>query len=213
MLFLSQRPISLRSNVVTIGLVVEGQADYGAVPLLLRRAGATPGVPIVFRGQGVECPIPTLVQKRLLSPTRAQLVRGHSKVVVIIDREARSDCPGEFAQRVRGELVCQLEAQYGYQGSPPVSVVCADRTLENWLIADPEGVGGHSYIGRSITRRVGTNADGCDAISIIQGAYGRGRRYHKTRDAPALAARVRVERADVRQRSKSLDKLLREAHV
>lgn len=197
---------------MSVGLVVEGQADYGAVPLLLGRAGVAAGLPIVFRGQGLECPISTLVQKKLLSPTRAQLVRGHSKVLVIIDRETRTDCPPGLARAVEAELVRQLRAAYGYPRRPPVSVVCPDRTLENWLIADPEGIGTHVYMEKDIRRRVGSNADGRDAVAIVQWAYG-SRRYHKARDAPALAARVRVERADVRQRSRSLRKLLREAGV
>jgi hypothetical protein len=60
---------------------------------------------------------------------------------------------------------------------------------------------------------VGQNADGLDAIEIIQWAYGSRRYYDKRRDAPQLAAKVRTNRRDVRQRSKSLHKLLREAGV
>jgi len=211
--FLNQRLTWFLSNTVSLGLVLEGEADYAAVPVLLRRAGAAPGRGAVFKGQGVECAIPTLVQKKLVPHTRAQILKGHSKVLVIIDRETRNDCPGDFAQRVQAELVRQLDASYGYRGTPPVSVVCADRTLENWLLADPRGIRSHAYIQRDITRRAGANVDGLDALSIMRWAYGSGRAYDKTRDAAALATRVRVERREVRQRSKSLDKLLREAGV
>jgi hypothetical protein len=199
--------------MASLGLVVEGEADFAAIPVLLKRAGASPGHASIFRGQGVQCAIPTLVQEKLLPHTRVQVLKGYRKILVIIDRETRGDCPGDFAQRVQAELVCQLQAGYGYGGNPPVSVVCADRKLENWLIADPQGILGHAYIRRSIARRVGKNADSRDAVSIIRWAFGPQRHYHKTSDAPALAARVRVERNDVRKRSKSLDKLLREAGV
>ena len=196
-----------------LGLVLEGEAEYGAVPVLLKAAGAAAAGRAVFRGQGVHCSIETLVRSKLLSYTRAQILRGHSKVLVVIDREKRNDCPGQFAQRVQGELIAQLQAKYGYQGNPPVSVICADRSLENWLVTDPVGVRKHAYVQRDISKRVGSNADGLDALSLIQWAYGPKRYYHRSRDAAHLAARVRVRRQEVRQRSKSLDKLLREAGV
>jgi hypothetical protein len=198
---------------LTLGLVVEGEADYGAIPLLLKTAGATVGRGMVFRGQSVGCSVEMLVRRKLLSHTRAQILKGYSKVLVIVDREDRNDCPGEFAQRVQNELVGQLQANYNYPGTPPVSVVCADRCLENWLIADPEGIGEHSYIQKDISRRVGNNADSKDAVGILHWAYGPRRFYDKSRDASQIAARVRTDRGEVRKRSKSLDKLLREACV
>lgn len=198
---------------MTLGLVVEGEAEYRALPLLLKAAGATPGGRTAFRGQGVQCSIETLVRSKLLSHTRAQILRRPSKVLVVIDREKRGDCPGAFAQRIHKELVAQLQTSYGYTGNPPVSVVCVDRSLENWLIADPEGIGTHAYIERDISKRVGARADGRDAVSIMQWAYGARRYYHKSKDAPHLAAKVRVGRRDVRNRSHSLDKFLREAGV
>jgi hypothetical protein len=194
-------------------LVVEGEAEHGAIPALLRRAGASPGAPIVFRGQALGCDVSVLVQRKLLSPTRAAVLKNHSKVLVILDRETRENCPGEFACSVLAELVRQLRSNFGYEGQPPVCVICADRSLENWLISDPEGLATHAYIDKDILGRVGANADGRNAVEIIKWAYRANSRYHKRRDAPSLAAKVRVEEQDVRRRSKSLDKLLREAGV
>jgi len=197
----------------SVGLVVEGEAEHRAVPVLLRRAGASPGAPIVFRGQALGCDVSVLVQRKLLSPTRTALLKDYSKVLVIVDRETREDCPGEFARCVLAELVRQLRSNFGYEGHPPLSVICADRSLENWLISDPEGLATHAYIEKDVSRRVGANADGRDAVEIIEWAYRANSRYHKRRDAPALAAKVRVQQPEVRVRSKSLDKLLREAGV
>lgn len=184
-----------------------------AIPVLLRTAGAAVGQKVVFRGQPTQASIPVFVEKKLLPATRAVTLRPHSKVLVVVDREDRPDCPGAFAQSVRAELIRQLQAKHGYSGVPPIAVVCADRKLENWLLADPHSVHGHAYIRKDMRRRVGANADGLDAVQMLQWAYGRRRHYQKTKDAPALAARVRASRQDVRQRSKSLDKLLREAGV
>lgn len=191
-------------------LVVEGEAEYAAIPVLLRSRGIETGRPIIYRGQGVDCTISVLVERKLLRPTLAAFEKRCGRVVVVIDRERRPDCPGDFAQRVANELRRQLRARAGYDGEPPVSVVCADRCLENWLLADPEAFGGHAYIVRSVVKRVGNNADGIDAIGIIKWAFRRGKQYDKVRDAPTFAANVRAELPVARGRSRSLNKFLKE---
>ena len=196
---------------MSIGLVVEGKSAIGAVPVLLRSAGLDVGRALQFPGQPVDCSVSTLVQKVLLPRVRIAVLKPYTRILVVLDRESRPDCPGDFAIRVRQEIISQLAASFGYEGQPAVLVVVANRCLENWLIADPDGLLGHSYIRRSIRTRVGASADERDAIHIINYAYPNGRVYHKTRDAAGLAAKVRVCDPDVRKRSRSLDKLLKEA--
>lgn len=197
-----------------IGLVVEGEADLGAIPVLLRNARVDVGQrPIQCGGQPVACPVPRFVERILLSRVRIALLRSPSLVLVIVDRESRPDCPGDFASQVQSELIRQLGA-LGYTGRPPITVVCADRCLENWLLADPAGLQRHAYIQKSPASRVKNNADSVqDAQAVIRWAYRKGSQYHKRRDAPALASNIRVLDPSVRRRSRSLDKLLRVAGV
>lgn len=191
-------------------LVVEGVSEYGAIPVLLRTAGYSPMAIMQFGGQAIDCDVTTLVDRCLVKHTWLAMLKQPDKVIVVLDRENRPDCPGQFASAIRTELIRQLTEAFRYSGAPCLNVVCADRKLENWLIADPAEVAKHSYISRSFASKVGNNADSKDAEAIIKAAYRSGTQYHKRRDAPRLALRVRTNQPAVRNRSDSLDKLLRE---
>jgi hypothetical protein len=205
----ARKPQSSRKAKTALALIVEGESDYEAIPILLRNAGLSVASVMQIGGQSIDCDMYTLVKGRLLGKVQLTLLRQPSKVLVVLDRESRNACPGEFAGDVQNELVRQLGN--GYRGTPRIVVVCADRTLENWLLADPDGIGKHNYIARDCRNRIRNNADGVNAEALLKWAYAKGRSYHKRRDAPDLALRVRSGSASVRRRSKSLDKLLREA--
>lgn len=199
-----------------IGLVVEGEADFAAIPILLRSAGIRVAGPAHFGGQPTDCEpgkFQYFVQKAIVPIVRIMCLKGVSLVAVVIDREDRPQCPGNFAQDVLQVIVRTMKAEWRYDGSPRIAVISADRNLENWLIADPKGILVHNYIRRDLSRQVGRNADGKDAIALLEQAFPPARRYHKRMDAPALAAKVRPMQPDVRRRSHSLDKLLRECGV
>lgn len=199
-----------------VGFVVEGESEIGAIPQLLRDCRIPLSKPIKFGGQPVECNIHTFrefVKRQIVPRVRASALKKVRSVIVVIDRESREDCPGEFAQDIAHTIVDTMKSRYSYTGSPPVSVVCVDRTLENWLLADPKGICTHNYIDKDLSRAVGSKADGKDAVTMLKEAYTPGRYYHKRMDAPNLARRVRTVQRDVRLRSPSLDKLLREFGV
>lgn len=205
-----------RPSSPLIGLVVEGESAIGAIPQLLRDSGTRLVRPIKFNGQPEQCNddmFREFIQHKIVPPVRAMVLKNVSLIIVILDREHRDQCPGILAQDIKGVIVGIMETQYCYTGSPPISVVCADRKLENWLIADPKGILTHNYIARDLSSVVGSKADGKDAIALLKRAYKPGQYYHKRRDAPRLAYRVRTMQPDVRRRSYSLDKLLRECGV
>lgn len=206
------------SSVATsrVGLVVEGEADVGAIPQLLRDSGIRLIRPVKFGGQPADCEVRKFcefVERKIVPLVWARLQKQVCVVVVVIDRENRGHCPGEFAQYVAQTIVEAMVAKYDYIGAPPISVVCADRTLENWLIADPKGLHTHNYIDKDLSKAVGANADGKDALTLLKQAYRPGRSYDKRMDAPQLASKIGTMQRDVRRRSHSLDKLLRECGV
>ena len=141
------------------------------------------------------------------------VLKNVSLIIVVFDREKRERCPGICAQDMKHTIIETMRNRYNYMGSPPISVVCADRQLENWIIADPKGIFTHNYIIKDLSRAVGSKADGKDALTLLKRAYQTGRHYHKRMDAPKLACKVRTMQPDVRLRSHSLDKLLRECGV
>jgi len=199
-----------------IGLVVEGESEIGAIPQLLKDSGVRLSRPIKFGGQPEECDDDTFrefIKREIVPCVRAMVLKNVSLIIVVIDRENREHCPGVFAQDIAQTIVGSLESRYSYTGSPPISVVCADRTLENWLVADPKGILTHNYIVKDLSSAVGANADGKDALTLLKQAFQPGRHYHKRMDAPKLACKVHATQPDVRLRSHSLDKLLRECRV
>lgn len=199
-----------------IGFVVEGDSDINAIPMLLKDIRIRLSNPIHFGGQPVQCDddkFREFVKLRIVPRVRAITLKNVRLVVVIIDRESRERCPGEFAKDIAQTIVGTMEVRYSYKGSPPISVVCADRTLENWLIADPKGIFTHNYIVKDLSSTVGVKADDKDALTLLKEAFAPGHHYHKRIHAPQLACKVRTMRSDVRHRSHSLDKLLRECGV
>lgn len=196
-----------------LAVLVEGESDYSAVRVLLEKAGITRIVRLKFGSQPVECSISLLVQRKLLRHIRLAKLKGADRIIVLLDREWRERCAPGLASDVCREIVRQAPLCSDPERGASLRVVCPDCCLENWLIADPEGLSSHAYIVRSIARKVGSVADSKPAIEIIKWAFRKGRSYHKARDAPALARSVDVLDPAVRRRSKSLDKFLREAGI
>jgi len=196
-----------------LAVVVEGESDYSAVGVLLRTAGLKRLVRLKFGSQPVECSVSLLVQRKLLPHIRVAELKGAHRIIVLLDREWRERCAPGLASDVHNEIVRQMPRYSDAQRKPCVRVVCPDHCLENWLLADPQGLARHAYIRGSISGKVGSVADSKPAVEIIKRVFRKGRTYHKARDAPQLAAVVRILDRDVRKRSKSLDKFLREAGV
>ncbi|MHA1813412.1 MAG: DUF4276 family protein [Candidatus Thorarchaeota archaeon] len=195
-----------------VGLVVEGQTEARAYPLLLKPLGLRLAGILHFGGQFQTrnaTDLARFVTCRIVPRVQAMRRKGVASIVVVLDREERNDCPGQLASNIEAIIVHELHAQYQYAGQPPISVVCADRRFENWLIADPDGIARHKLIQDSPSRAVGSQADGKDAIMIINRVLRHGRSYMKTTHGPQLAKHVRILEPGVRSRSHSLDKLIR----
>jgi hypothetical protein len=193
-----------------VGLIVEGQSDREVIPYFLGKLGIRVGSTVVFRGQNQRGRIEA-VADRIFPHIAGLIIRQFTRIVVVIDREARAACAGEFASELARHLDKTLQDRRNYQGSPPFSIVCADRCLENWLLTDPGGIARHKYIVKDPSSRIGVNADGKDCLSILKWAYGNQRYYDKGRDAIRLAEYVRIELPEVQARSKSFRKLIKEA--
>ncbi len=197
-----------------IGLVVEGESEYAALPYLVARGGGRNANPIIFGGQAVNSDLERFAAQRIGPKVRAAMLKRVAKVVVVVDRELRPDCPSKIARTVAAGVSRYLDENFpSSRNSPPFVVVCADRSLENWLIADPEKIAAYGNLQRRPVRPRTANVDGKDACRLIRRACKPNRSYHKTRDAPQLARLVRVDEPTVRRRSKSLDKFLRESVI
>lgn len=189
-----------------LGLVVEGESEYYGLPHFLQRLGIRHTVPAVFRGQsgtmGAEG-----VARRAIPYIKAQLNKQVRKVLVVIDREDRSECSGQLAAGVNFQISRMLTAE---RIEASIVVVCANTKFENWLIADPQGLAGHKLVLPSLRQRKPLNVDGKDGEAELRRCFVKGKHYTKGTLTGQLAALVRLEDKRVQARSRSLRKLIKE---
>ncbi len=206
-----------RSGVpATIGLVVEGDAEFAAFPRLHSHkliAGCPP-----IKATNLHCvgsdrePIGIA---RLIAPkVIAHQVAGRERVIVCFDREQRTVCAPELAKAVAIKLREVLRDTN--RSDEGVSVVVADRAFEAWLLA-----GAHGLHAKRLLKSVPSS------WTSFEGKPGRenkkgvaeletllGRPYSKTVDGPELFCSLSFPDArayaDGALGSRSLDKFLRE---
>ncbi len=121
-----------------VGLVVEGRAEYSALPKLAEMVYGCPSLrPKSMNGCGATMDA-SGVARRALSHVREHLDAGVPRVVVCVDRGERKALAQTFARQIEGELKRLLVAS-AYE-SDRVSVVVADRAFEAWILADAMGL-------------------------------------------------------------------------
>lgn len=202
-----------RSRPATIGLIVEGETEYHALPLLHRKnliPGCPPLKPINLGGVGAT--LNTMGIAKLIAPkVKQHLAAGLQHVVVCLDREQRDDCPGSLAGGVHRELLAVLGAS---EKKTNISVVVADRAFEAWILADASGLHQRGLLKAAPKFRT------FEGVLGEQGRKGTieltrllGREYRKTIDGPKLFEQMDFTAARTGGRgqrgSRSLDKLLR----
>lgn len=192
-----------------LGLVVEGYSEYYAVPVLLKTLDVRIATPAVFHGQSDQMNASAL-SRRMLPEVRAQLRKGIRKLLIILDRESRATCAPSLAARVRDEVLQRL-SENAVAVRCTIVVVCADRKLENWLLADPYGIAGHKLIRDEVRKKRPENVDGTDGKAELRRYFVHGKFYVEGEMTGSLASHVRVENNIVLRRSRSLRKLVTEA--
>jgi hypothetical protein len=198
----------------TVGLVVEGDTEYAALPQLHSKR-LLPGCPPLkatnLGGVGSHMEPPG-VAKMLVGKVIAHQVAGRAKVVILFDREQRPLCAPEFARKVKDALAQELDRRGRHHSA--VHLVVSDRTFEAFLLADARGL--HER-GKFCKRPTFHSFEGELGSSSRKGVVELttllGHPYVKTRDGPALFADLnfvaaRDHRANGRG-SRSLDKLIR----
>lgn len=198
----------------TVGLIVEGDTEFEALPRLHRRRliGACPPLkPTNLGGVGSQL-TPTAVGRLIAPKVIAHKAAGRSKVVVCIDREQRDSCAPQFAREVLSAIRNEIAAR-GKDASD-VHLVVADRAFECWLLAGAKELHSSGRLANAPTHHCfegelgEAQEKGVREISKLLG-----RKYEKTRDGPALFEALDFPAARAHagggRGSKSLDKFLR----
>jgi hypothetical protein len=184
-----------------IGVLVDGQAEYYSLPLMLERVStrATVLKPLYCDMQPFASP--AQIAHRAMKTIPIFLRRGVSRVVVLIDKETRQDCTPCIAREIEQELAKRLS-----QLAPDVHVcvVLKVSSFENWLVADPFAFlnlrGAFRYRNR-IQKAVEPNkADSVDALTLLRRCARKGS-FDKIKDAKAICSNLDPLRAAKNSRS------------
>jgi Domain of unknown function (DUF4276) len=156
-----------------IGVVVDGDAEYGSLGQLFPKLSAASGhvyLKVVRADIQPKAPYPTMA--RAAKDAVVQLAaRGAELVIVLVDREDRTECPGQISDEVQRHLSRHVGCG--------LVVVLKNIAYENWLVADLGAFAAHQaryVVTDGHRRRVQPNkADQVNAVallkSIIQGDY------------------------------------------
>lgn len=171
--------------------IVEGKAEVGSIPILMRRLGIEVARPFrVKRNQVVR---PGELERAVLQAIADRAPA--SAVLVLLD--ADDDCPAELAPALLRR--CQEVTRV------PVSVVFAVRELEAWFLGGMESLRSHRGIRPDASYHQDPEArrGAKERVEALMAGS-----YVDVTDQPALMAHLDIEAA--RLRCPSLDKLLRD---
>jgi hypothetical protein len=175
-------------------VVVEGQGEEAAVPLLLRRLRAEQNLPVELVGRPWREPRHRMMKREHLGPI-LQLARSKADAVLLL-LDADDDCAVEVARRLKGLSDAIVP------GSRVVAVV-AVREFEAWFLAGIESLKGKRDLPLDLERPA--------AVESIRDAKGwlsekMQRRYSPTLDQPAFTAALDL--AEAQRHSRSFTKLV-----
>jgi len=188
-----------------IGLIVEGDAEYHALPNLLPRVAS----PHTILRQPLRCPVQPLSPPALIAHVAATksfpilIAKGVDLIVLLIDKETRPDCTIELVQEIEREARSRLDKKVDLR------VVLKVTKLENWLIADPQALRDLPGLFKDVERiekQVAGRADAVDAHGLLK-TCSRKPSYDKKTGAIEICKKLDPERA--RQNSRSFRKLLK----
>lgn len=183
-----------------IGVLVDGQGEYYALPHLLPRI-ASPNTILGPYFSPIQ-PFASPAQIAHVASKRFGTLPNVDLILLLIDKETRQECTGPFVQEI------EREAQKRSEGMN-VRVVLKVTKLENWLVADPQALrdlqGLFENVERIEKKVVPGRADAVDAYELLKTSCKQS--YDKKKGAIEICKKLDPERA--RQNSRSFRKLLK----
>ncbi len=188
---------------MTIGIIVDGQAEPEALRKLFPKLRGVGTILQPLYADLQPKAAPGQIARKALSRVRMLRQRSAERVILLLDREDRSECP----PRLAGQIAKALDRL----GEPGINVVVKNRAIENWLIADPGCPGkleGRFRSATALTKRVSPNkADNVRKAASLLDRIAVRRPHHKRRDPPRIVQAMDV--ASAAGNSRSLRRFLR----
>jgi hypothetical protein len=187
---------------MNVHLIVDGQSEFASLPALFDELHTLTG----DRYRVVAFDIQPMahsgtILRQCTAAVKQSLARGADRVVILIDREDRPDCPGLLATEVGAKLAAL---------SDNIEIVIKNRAYENWVIADIDALRKLPRmfsVSKATARAVQPNkADSVAAGRLLERARD-GRHYDKVQDSRKVLAKARVE--NIAEHSRSFRRFLR----
>lgn len=182
-----------------VGVVVEGRSEFKALPLLRDQiCVVTPATVVkVLHADYDPCASPGRIVRACRSRVLQLVARQYDRVIVLVDREARTESPYMLARN--------LEAEFERAGlGIPVYVVIKDRKFENWLIADLDALRqlrARFRVTKGMAAKVEPDrADRSDALGLLKDAA-KGGAYGKVDDATRILQKAEISKSARHSRS------------
>lgn len=184
-----------------IGVLVDGDAEFYALPHVLPRLGSPHQILKPLR-----CdiqPFASPAQMALAASKRFSilLAKGAESIVILIDKETRPDCTVELVQAVEREARARLR---DFSSTVVLQVVFKVSMFENWLAADPATLSGLSgmfeHVERIERQVSGGRADSVNALDLLK-ACSKKRSFDKVSGAVAICKGLDPIRAAGNSRS------------
>ncbi len=126
-------------------------------------------------------------------------------IFCILDREKRTITAAKLTEQIRTELISIIQKNSKISHDEldrKIKIVVADRMMENWIIADVEGIKEkHDLIKDTAIQQ---KYDGMSGVNVLKGFMKIN--YHKVQHAPILLKAISIDRAA--SNSPSFKKLL-----
>lgn len=183
-----------------VAILTEGDSEYGAIPLLfeqLRQVTGNEFVQVMRIAVQPDGP-PEKIARECEVAFKVCAVKKVSRVIVVLDREQRTESPGEIAAAIERAISDRCNPDF------EVFVVMKDRAFENWVIADLDAIRAQPRrfnLTPRVTNAVAPNrADRADALGLLR-ASTIGRSYDKRDDSKRTFSRAQISRIAANSRS------------
>jgi hypothetical protein len=185
-----------------IGILVDGQSEYQSLHHVIGRIDTQLEIikrPLVCDLQPLSTPAQIAYVAAKASPIL--MSRGATAIVLLIDRERRSEC----VPLLSGEIEREFSKRLSHTCAGIVGrVVVKDRAFENWLVADPTAAaslpGMFENAGRITRAVVPDKADHVNALELLT-SCSKERHFDKVEGAISICAKMAPERAARNSRS------------
>jgi|SRR5579859_2958871 len=188
-----------------IGFIVDGDAEFASLPLLLERLPTPHKLLKPLRADVQPYGSAQQIAERVHMAAKVLINQGAQLIILLIDHEQRQICAGQWAAEITKALGTRTGNPQSY------AVVVKNRCYENWLIADTSvfsKMPARFSMSNSDKQKIEPNkADHVDAQKLLKACVVKDG-YNKVKDAKQIMHHA--DPLNMAANSRSFRKLLRQ---